>query len=408
MDEPCELGCSGLQYCHNFNARPTQLFRACNAPADSAARAEFAAWQRDGHVNLTTLLSIPIRNVSACLPAAWQTIVCTLQIRPCARRRHTTRICRADCLDVLSRCLDVSRALPVGHSAESICALISPPSDDDPCIRLSVFAAGTPADEAALAVAAREVRFPCAPDPCAPDEVCEVVVGQQTDGRRIDEKEPVYHRCVPACRLGETSTFRVAVGRYVRVPVHGAAAGRLQSGCHKVCKCSADGRIEQCQPLPCITYEACMMAGRRIEHASSIALECNVCSCFAGEITCTKRQCRMPGLFAAPSSVDPAAVTDSKTTRRERLNGKAFTSLPCNCPAHYVPVCGRNGQTFPSLCVAKCAGLPEADVEFGACQVKTACANVTCPGNGRCVPMRQVCLSVMQKPCVQYICGKLL
>lgn len=397
VDEPCQLGCSGLQYCANFNSRPTQLFRACNAPADRAARADFAAWQRDGHVQLTPLVIIPIRNVSACLPEIWQSIVCTLQIRPCVRRRHTTRICRADCLNVLSRCLDVSRALPVGQSAESICKVISPQADEEPCIRLAEFS-GVASDEAIeqkdeMEENTRAVRFPCASEPCAAAQLCEVM--RQRDAT-------AFHRCVSACRLGETSTFRVAIGRYVRVPAAvntAVAGGRLQPGCHKVCRCTADGRIEQCQPLPCIAYDACMMAGRRIEHASSVTLECNICSCFAGEITCTKRQCRLPGIATAAASASTVKTSDTAMMN-------VFTSLPCNCPVHYVPVCGRNGQTFPSLCVAKCAGLSDADVEFGPCQVRAACDGIRCPGNGKCVPMRQVCLSVMQRPCVQYFCGR--
>jgi reversion-inducing cysteine-rich kazal motif protein len=31
----------------------------------------------------------------------------------------------------------------------------------------------------------------------------------------------------------------------------------------------------------------------------------------------------------------------------------AYTSLPCNCLPHHVTVCGRNGNTYPSSCLAR-------------------------------------------------------
>lgn len=288
---------------------------------------------------------------------------------------------------MLSHCLDVTRALPLGHSAESICGQISSADAAEPCIRLAEFMQPTtaPGD-------GDGVSFPCARQPCDNRSVCEL---------HENAIGPADYRCLAACRLGETSSFRVPVGRHVRVPVTGPPANR-QPGCHKVCRCASGGRIEQCQPLPCIAYEACVMPGRRVEHASSVHVKCNVCSCFAGEMTCTKRQCRLPG--GGVSGDDLGAVGGDG----ERTEAAVFTSLPCNCPGNYVPVCGRNGQTYPSACVAKCAGLADADVEFGACTlaVDRECAGVVCPGDGLCVPVRQVCLSVMKRPCVQYVCGE--
>lgn len=45
VDEPCELGCDGLSFCTNFNNRPTELFRSCNANADRAAQADVDLWR---------------------------------------------------------------------------------------------------------------------------------------------------------------------------------------------------------------------------------------------------------------------------------------------------------------------------------------------------------------------------
>lgn len=68
------------------------------------------------------------------------------------------------------------------------------------------------------------------------------------------------------------------------------------------------------------------------EHGMWFYIDCNICSCYAGEITCRKKQCEVTSLGV----LDPA-----------------YTSLPCNCPPHHVPVCGRNGNTYPSSCLAR-------------------------------------------------------
>lgn len=88
------------------------------------------------------------------------------------------------------------------------------------------------------------------------------------------------------------------------------------------------------------------------------------------------------------------------------ISDKSYTSLPCNCPPHHVPICGKNGITYPSSCVAKCAGLQDSDIEFGTCRYKNPCNNVNCPSYAKCIENRQICLSNMHRPCQQYQCGK--
>lgn len=425
VDEPCQLGCDGLDYCTNFNRRPLQLFRSCTANADQAARDDSATWIANASMNSTIIIN---DDVVACMKNAWRAIACTLRIRPCTRKTHATRICRNDCRDVLNSCLGLSDSLPVGPSVDTICAMITQPIDvnrvngaNENCIQLKKFMlpmnqqadgdSGVVRNEGNFGnernsttrnegMAVSKTRFPCAGKPCASTEVCEIA-GTISFG----------HRCVPGCRLGETSNFIVAAGQYVRIPVVGSNSKRLPAvGCHKMCRCASSGRLEHCQSLPCIDYGVCMMANRRIEHATSISVECNMCSCYAGEITCTKRQCRFPAdsrnvnvrtISASANSDDvlfPGSTTDLQHGRTR------FTGMPCNCPKQYVPVCGRNGHTYPTSCVAKCAGLSDVDLKFGACDISTACSDVVCPGNELCIPMRHACLSVMQRPCSQYVC----
>lgn len=63
--------------------------------------------------------------------------------------------------------------------------------------------------------------------------------------------------------------------------------------------------------------------------------------------------------------------------------------------------------TIGLLCYVPHAGLQDAEIEFGACATTDPCEGVSCPAGGRCVENRQVCLSVMHRPCQQYKCGKL-
>lgn len=48
------------------------------------------------------------------------------------------------------------------------------------------------------------------------------------------------------------------------------------------------------------------------------------------------------------------------------------------------------------------------DLKFGTCWNDDPCAgDNACRSDERCVPARQVCLSMLKKSCVQYKCGKL-
>lgn len=358
VEEPCELGCDGLSYCTNFNSRPTELFRSCTPEADSTARASVTMWQSTGQISLPGL-HIPLKNISKCSPAKWKAVACTLHIKPCHYNSHSNQICREDCYTLLNECLDWTQLHDSDHSAASLCSKMSPSDKTAPCISLNTFL--NPSD---IADHSHVVKSPCRRNPCE-DQVCQV-----------DATKPAGYKCVPGCALGEASNYLVPINTFVRIPVG-------QKGCLKICRCNENGHIEDCQPLPCISYDTCNLAGKNIPHGSWFYVECNVCSCFAGEITCTKKTCRI-------------GVSDA-----------SYTSFPCNCPSHYVPVCGKNGKTYPSACIAKCNGLQDFEFDYGACELSSgACHDHDCPAHSVCVPERRVCLSAMHRPCAQYQCGK--
>lgn len=239
-------------------------------------------------------LNLPIKDISKCSPEIWRAIVCSLQIKPCTRHKHANQICREDCYEILSKCMDWTR-LESGHTAASICSKLSIEDSTAPCVSLKPFI--EPSD-LPHHTGNHKIVSPCLENPCNATEVCLL----KRDGGS-------GYECLPGCALGkhfdfdlksfsvsnklflgETSSYMVPLHSYVRIPV-----SLKQKGCLKICKCGLSGRIENCQPLPCISYDSCMLAGRKIEHASWFYVECNICSCFAGEIACTKKQCKIPG-----------------------------------------------------------------------------------------------------------------
>ena len=93
VDEPCELGCEGLEYCTNFNYRPTELFRSCNSESDKAAELDITQWETEGVIHLP-MMEIPVMKISECQYEVWKAIACALQIKPCHHEGHINRICK--------------------------------------------------------------------------------------------------------------------------------------------------------------------------------------------------------------------------------------------------------------------------------------------------------------------------
>uniref|UniRef100_A0A1B6DLK0 Kazal-like domain-containing protein n=2 Tax=Clastoptera arizonana TaxID=38151 RepID=A0A1B6DLK0_9HEMI len=254
-------------------------------------------------------------------------------------------------------------------SAEQLCSILSPADPHTPCISLKPFM--EPSDRPYNALT-DQVTQPCKGSPCNSTHVCTI-----NRFRQHSRMYPTY-TCSLGCKLGVVSQYIVPSGSYVRIPV---ATGH--KGCLQICQCSSSGQIEQCQPMPCFPLESCWIAGKKIEHSTVYYMECRMCSCYAGETTCSKKQCEM----SAPGMRD-----------------HSYTSLPCNCPPHFVPVCARTGQTYPNSCLAKCANLNDADFVFGTCEASDPCKNDPCNDGEVCVPAKKVCLSLLHSPCQQFQC----
>lgn len=352
VDEPCELGCEGLTYCTNFNYRPTELFRSCNPRADRAAKKDVLLWE-NGLIHLP-MMEIPVLKISECHPEVWKAIACALQIKPCHHEAHINRICKSDCISILNNCVDRSRLN--NQNPITLCEVLSPPGNDTPCISLDPYLVQSKHIETVS-----EVTHPCKPNNCDGNDICMVerncLIGQPC--------QP--YLCIKGCRMGDMSNLIVPRNSYVRVPsnTHGPR-------CHMVCYCNHDSVLEDCMTQPCLSTDHCWHDGKRYNHNSLFQAGCKTCFCYDGEVTCSPKQC--------------------------------WSGLPCNCQDHYVPVCGANGKTYPSACLARCVGLTDDQFEFGACYESDPCSPNSCHPYHRCVPKKRVCLSIRHRSCKQYDC----
>ncbi|XP_078454007.1 reversion-inducing cysteine-rich protein with Kazal motifs-like [Lampetra planeri] len=383
VHEPCQLGCKDLSYCTNFNNRPTELFRSCNAQADQGALNDMRLWEH-GAISMP-FLSIPVRDVRRCRPEAWKAIACVLQVKPCHGATPSPIICRSDCVDILQQCGDSSR-FSEGQTAEGICEALSPSDDADACIPLSRYlgvggsgtdGSGPPRDGDNNELGGSdEVVHPCNPSPCPGNQLCEVNRRGCSPG-----VDCLPYVCAPGCKLGEASDFLVRRGSVARVPV---ASG--EAGCYRLCECGEGGRLENCKEMPCIdSQRSCIVGGKREAHGSHFHVDCNVCACYAGRLTCSQRQC--------------FGVASSEEDRRR------YTGLPCHCVDQFVPVCAATGRTFPSACVARCAGLLDSQFEYGTCASRDPCLGNPCGSRQRCIPRRRVCLTSLEPfGCKQFEC----
>ncbi|XP_072268055.1 reversion-inducing cysteine-rich protein with Kazal motifs isoform X2 [Pyxicephalus adspersus] len=364
--EPCQLGCRNLSFCTNFNNRPTELFRSCNAQSDQGAMNDMRLWEK-GSIKMP-FMNIPVLDIRKCHPEMWKAIACSLQIKPCHGKTRGSIICKTDCVEILRKCGDHSK-FPESHTAESICEMLSSTDDTEDCIPLETYLRSS-----SLEKDIEDITHPCNPNPCPSNHLCEVNRKECVPG------EPCFpYSCVQGCKLGEASDFLVRQGTLIQV-----SSGEV--GCYKICTCGQGGTLENCMELYCVDLQkSCIVGGQTKSHGTSFKVDCNICSCVAGTVRCSKRQC-----------------LNELSSEEDR---SMFTGLPCNCADKFVPVCGQNGRSYPSACIARCVGLLDHQFEFGLCSSKDPCNPNPCLKNQRCIKKRQVCLTSFEKfECPQYEC----
>lgn len=372
--EPCKLGCNDLEFCTNFNNRPTSLFRSCNGQADNVARKEFQNWLLTKRP-LSPQLQIPVKDINTCEPEMWKAIACAMQIKPCGRKPASFVICREDCEFLLNKCLNTS-ALHPPQSVGQLCKLLSPDDSARSCISIKQFTESSPFSD----YTSTEITTPCSPNPCQEDEVC------WNNHRKCHHSGycPQYV-CHRACPLGIDSSMAVPRHVYVRLP-NTSVSGTQSETCvqQQICRCG-NKKLDNCHSIPCTGQAKCHLGGAQggisKNHGEHFRIDCNFCICYSGELVCTKGRC-------------PSGDGNS-----------ALTGLSCDCPRTYSPVCGDNGKTYPNDCLAKrCGGLRQDQIRRGACKSSDPCRDNPCGNNFSCLPKPQVCLNIAQESCLQYEC----
>ncbi|XP_033230476.1 reversion-inducing cysteine-rich protein with Kazal motifs isoform X2 [Belonocnema kinseyi] len=351
-DSSCKFGCNGLSFCSAFNKKFLNSFRSCSITADEAASREFDYWSGGG---ILYGLGVSLRAASSCPIKILRILACILHLQPCNSQTHETRICYNDCMEIVSTCVDWS-SVTKNNSSKSLCSKFSS-SSTSPCISIKSFLKDSYASKAEV-LSGENVGSSCNNNPCQNDQICLSFSNTLSD-----------YRCQPACKLGIMSKQLVAIGSWIQIP-------RLEKqGCYQICQCTLNG-FERCKILNCFSFKSCWVQDRFISHNTEFYLECNKCRCFMGEITCFRKNC-----------------IENRTP-----------TLPCDCPAHYVPVCSRLGVTYASSCLAKCAGFTGDDIEFGSCLSKDPCTPSPCNEFEKCIAKFRVCLSTIYRPCHQYEC----
>ncbi|XP_071811798.1 reversion-inducing cysteine-rich protein with Kazal motifs-like isoform X2 [Apostichopus japonicus] len=376
VQEPCQPGCSGLDYCSNFNDRPTELYRSCNTRSDDSARNDMARWG-NGHIEMP-FMDIPVLDIAECESDRWKAVACTLQVKPCHSKSHTNMICKSDCVHILNQCIDLSR-LPKGVTAEGLCNILSPMEKNAPCVPLDEYlvvdTAKFPKDQV------RGLTYPCVAHSCANHSQSHSVCSIDREACSMGEVCK-QHRCDDGCKLGDSSNFLVPVGSWIRL------TDRDDEGCYQACQCGRRGEFEYCQALGCDqqSSESCRVSGQIREHGSHYHIDCNICTCYKGVEICSSRQC----------------LTSEMLPEEQHR----YTGLPCDCSDQYVPICAVNGKTYPSACLANCAEkLSDLKFKYGDCSMGDPCSSPdACPSGTWCLPKRAVCLSVPLEKCQQYEC----
>lgn len=374
VQEPCQPGCSGLDYCTKFNNRPTELFRSCNSRSDGSARSDMTRWS-NGVIQMP-FMHIPVLDIAECEPDRWKAVACTLQIKPCHAKSHTNMICRSDCVHILSKCIDKTR-LQKGLTPEGLCNILSPREKSAPCISLDEYLqpAKYPKDQV------MGLTYPCITHSCANHSQSNGVCSIDREAASMGEVCK-HHKCEDGCKLGEASTFLVSVGSWIRL------TDANNEGCYQACQCGKRGELRHCQTLRCDrkAIDSCRVSGQIREHGSHYHIDCNICTCYEGTEICSSRQC----------------LTDEMLPEERHR----YTGLPCDCSDQYVPMCADNGKTYPSACLAKCAEkFSDSQVTYGDCSMMHPCQSPNiCRTGTRCVPKRAICISVNFGDCPQYEC----
>lgn len=375
VEDRCQAGCSGLEFCTNFNNRPLTLFRQCNEEADNEAKTNYEDWKKYRRIP-HLLLTVRLKDIETCLPDMWKAAACAASIQTCDTETHSSLMCKDECLTIMREC-----SINDDYTPEEICEILSPSNLQERCTPLTEFT--SPSNYTTDDVSS--LTSPCQSNPCTSGLKCIV-----NEACYDTDHSCVPYSCIEDCDLGKSPPLSVSKVSNVHVttlPKAGAHCfgfvNRSTSGDCGYGMQNADLYSEYCENI-----DQCSYNGRNYTHGEVFNLSdhCNFCVCQYGKVICTRQVC--------------LTSQEGETPLQS-----------CDCPTVYHPVCVKDKRTIPNACFADCLGYHENQRELGSCNEEDPCDSSPCPSGKKCVPYQHVCLSEdgnAVSNCPQYTCETVL
>lgn len=385
--EPCKLGGStNLDFCTNFNDRPLELFRRFNDFGDSAAQKLHKFWS-DGIVPVLEYKLI-FKDIKTCQPEMFKALACLTAIKPCDHKIIQRQVCRKDCEELLSDCLDRSlTTINIRMEIDIVCAAILPKDNQSECISVKDYV-----KKPTQVVDVRsEVTLPCNNNPCKRGEVCMI---NHSCKRGRNNCKP--YSCVKGCTVSPKSNLVIPVDQMAKL-----STDEGRNNCFQICQCKktwvpSDTQLLYyfglCKKFGCYENLSCTADGKTYKDGQVFTEHCNTCTCSDGDIICTEKDCQLN------------LTANVRPRRHHHDDGQLITSDDsCDCMNVYKPLCGTNGMTYANSCHAKCCHVDDRTLDVGDCQQTDPCVPNPCPKDLKCMPSKHVCLSPWTA-CPQYTC----
>ncbi|XP_019857591.1 PREDICTED: reversion-inducing cysteine-rich protein with Kazal motifs-like isoform X1 [Amphimedon queenslandica] len=374
----CRSGCSGLQFCSNFNNKPLTSFRKCDAEADTNAKAEYDNWVSQGVIR-HPLVTINTRPLTTCFPERWKVLACAFQMMPCQPKTDTSLICKSDCLHLMRECK--SNLL---QSEEEICEILSPSYLQEGCIRIDDFLNDSYYKEDASFLTTPCSSSPCTTGKCIVNQACST-----------NEASCLPYHCVEEAQVGHSPKMSLEKVNLVQASL---LPGNREESCHGYVNCTLDsngecvfgGKLSNVSGRYCIEEASCSYKGKNYSHHDIFSDDCNICQCISSYINCTHHDCPVPQGSASIAS-------------------KTCSPPYCSCPSLYQPICSSNGLTLPNLFHLNCHGYTDGGAIGQSCYQNNPCSSSAslCPSGSKCIPARHTCMSAngsALQDCPQYYC----
>ncbi|XP_075259702.1 reversion-inducing cysteine-rich protein with Kazal motifs-like isoform X2 [Convolutriloba macropyga] len=487
----CRPGCSRMNFCSSFNNQPESTFRRCTDEADQAASSLYKIWSRNNKIMFAHLeeeegssgksdknkggfdsdgagmgVEIALKDISNCEPLVFKAAACALTIKPCSRT-HTSKLCRSDCIRLLSKCGNFSKA---GNAVQSCDMLLgvgmfgsssrkygtstgNSLEDETDCVSIyglsetqgsqsSSYGSSSSlsTSSSSSGSASSEVSYPCSSSNLCRDsqlEVCELTRpslhsvpsthARTGSGSRYSSgpgTSTVQSKCTKGCAMQDWEMIHMkALPGDIVISTRDGLANACVA-CRCVQHIDPSKTSFYCDLFPRQLLKAnCSFELRKFCPKSTKADNPNVIR--IGQDSSSERSYRSssgdpPTDYMAEcnlcSCLDGKAfctkrlclsdyVLENDDTTKMNKYGLEFTGMPDNADDEYLATCALNGRTYPNDQVAEALGISPGSYQLGMCELRKRCWMSSCPFGYKCVTNREVCLSKTHE-CIQHRCVK--